>query len=193
MKKMLYLILIAVALMAVWLIANSRAYTETPEYHVVRSDGKIEIRDYPNLTVAATPMAGDGMNGGFGQLFRFITGSNESGETIEMTSPVLIANTTEKKSMSFIMPKVTADKGVPGPAGDAVKLDSIEAGRFAVLRFSGRRSQELEKKAITTLRAWLAAETLTALGEPLFAYFDPPWTPTPMRRNEVMIRIQGEQ
>lgn len=192
MKKMTYLTLIAIVLIAGWFVANSRAATETPEYKVVRSDGKFEIRDYPELTVATTPMAGDGMNGGFGQLFRFITGSNKSGEKISMTSPVLITSVAEKKTMSFIMPKIAAEKGVPAPTATTVTLAAVKAARFAVLRFSGGRSSELERKSIQALREWLVGQKLTARGEPMFAYYDPPWTPTPLRRNEVLIQI-GDQ
>ncbi len=191
-KKMTFLLLLPIALVAFWFASNSRAATETPEYKVVRADGKIEIRDYPALTVATTPMSADGMNGGFGQLFRFITGSNESKEKIEMTAPVLIDNTTEKKTMSFIMPQATVSKGVPKPAGDAVSLSSMPATRFVVLRFSGGRNEENEKKAIAALRAWMTSQKLTGKGEPLFAYYDPPWTLIPFRRNEVMIRIEKE-
>jgi DNA gyrase inhibitor GyrI len=82
------------------------------------------------------------------------------------------------------------DKGVPKPAGTTVALTSLPAARFAVLRFAGGRSAENEKNAITALRAWMTAQKLTGQGEPLFAYYDPPWTPIPMRRNEVMIRVE---
>lgn len=191
-KKMTFLLLLPIALVAFWFASNSRAATETPEYKVVRADGKIEIRDYPALTVATTPMSADGMNGGFGNLFRFITGSNESKEKIEMTAPVLIDNTTEKKTMSFIMPQATVSKGVPKPAGHAVSLSSMPATRFVVLRFPGGRNAENEKNAIASLRAWMTAQKLTGKGEPLFAYYDPPWTLIPFRRNEVMIRIEKE-
>jgi hypothetical protein len=191
-KKMTFLLLLPIALVAFWFASNSRAATETPEYKVVRADGKIEIRDYPALTMATTPMSADGMNGGFGQLFRFITGSNESKEKIEMTAPVLIDNTTEKKTMSFIMPQATVSKGVPKPAASTVSLSSMPATRFIVLRFPGGRNEENEKKAIAALRAWMTAQKLTGKGEPLFAYYDPPWTLIPFRRNEVMIRIEKE-
>ena len=103
-------LLLPVAVGAFWLVSNSRAATETPDYKVVRTDGKCEIRDYPALMIATTPMKEDGMNGGFGELFRFITGSNEGSEKIEMTTPVLIDTAKEKKTMSFIMPKSTAEK-----------------------------------------------------------------------------------
>ena len=97
-------IVLLVAFAAFWLISTSRAATESPEYKVIRTDGKFEVRDYPALTVATTPMEGGEMNGGFGKLFHFITGSNEGSEKIAMTSPVLIDMTKDKKTMSFIMP-----------------------------------------------------------------------------------------
>ena len=189
-KKMPFLLLIPVALAVFWFATNSRAATETPEYQVIRTEDKFEIRDYPALSLATSPMQADGMSGGFGNLFRFITGTNESKEKIEMTSPVLISNSTEKKTMSFIMPQATVGKGVPKPAGGSVSLTSLPAARFAVLRFPGGRSEDNEKNAIATLRGWMTAQKLVAKGEPLFAYYDPPWTPIPFRRNEIMIRIE---
>jgi len=182
-------IILLVGLAGFWLVSTSRAATETPEYKVIRTDGKFEIRDYPALTVATTPMEGEEMNGGFGNLFRFITGSNEGSEKIAMTAPVLIDTTTDKKTMSFIMPKAAVEKGVPKPAGEKVSLGKVEAARYAVLRFDGGRTAENEAAAMASLKARLEAEKLTGKGAPKFAYYDPPWTPTFMRRNEVMIRI----
>lgn len=88
-------------LVCVWFVPTSTAATETPAYKVLRTDGNIEIRDYPVLIVATTPMTGDGMNDGFSPLFRFITGNNESREKIAMVSPVLIATVADKQTMSF--------------------------------------------------------------------------------------------
>jgi hypothetical protein len=129
------------------------------------------------------------MNGGFGQLFRYITGKNEGAEKIEMTSPVLIDTGKDGKTMSFIMPRKTVEKGVPKPAGDSVSLGKVEAARFAVLRFPGGRTTENEKAAIEKLTAWLEGQKIAGKGDPMFAYYDPPWTPVFLRRNEVMIRI----
>lgn len=182
-------IALPIALAAFWFVSNSRAATETPDYKVIRTDEKFEVRDYPALTIATTPMNEDGMNGGFGELFRFIAGKNETSEKIEMTAPVLIDSAKDMKTMSFIMPKNAVEKGVPKPAGDKVTLGKVEAARFAVLRFAGGRTAENEKAAIEKLKAWLDGQKIAGKGEPLFAYYDPPWTPTFMRRNEVMIRI----
>ena len=182
-------VVVLVALAASWLVSTSRAATETPEYKVIRTDGKFEIRDYPALTIATTPMEGAEMNGGFGKLFRFITGSNEGSEKIAMTAPVLIDTTKDKKTMSFIMPVKAVEKGVPKPSGESVSLGKVQAARFAVLRFDGGRTAQNETAAIEKLKARIDAEKLTGKGAPTFAYYDPPWTPTFMRRNEVMIRI----
>jgi len=178
-----------VALTTFWFVSTSRATTEIPDYQVIRTDGKFEIRDYPELTVATTPMEGGEMNGGFGKLFRFITGSNEGSVKIAMTSPVLINTTKDQKTMSFIMPVKAVEKGLPKPSGESVTLGQVQAARYAVLRFDGGRTAENEASAIEKLKAWLEAEKLTGKAAPTFAYYDPPWTPTFLRRNEVMIRI----
>ena len=186
---LVFVIALSVAIALFWFVRTSRAATETPEYQVVQTDGKFEIRDYPTLTVATTPMGGDEMNRSFGQLFRFITGSNKGAEKIEMTTPVLIDTAKDKKTMSFIMPKKAVEKGIPKPAGDGVVLGKIEAARIAVLRFDGERTPENEKAAIERLKAWLDARKLATKSDPIFAYYDPPWTPVFMRRNEVMMRL----
>ena len=57
-----------------------------------------------------------------------------------------------------------------------------------MLRYSGGRNAEKEAAALARLRAWMKAENFTELSPPIFAYFDPPWTPAFLRRNEAMLR-----
>ena len=165
-KKLPFLIAIALPLgVAIfWLINTSRAATETPEYKLVRKDGDVEIRDYPALTVATTPMTDGEMNGSFRKLFGFITGTNEQSEKIAMTAPVLIDTAKDKRTMSFIMPKKTTEKGVPKPSRESVSLGKVAAARFAVLRFSGGRTAANEEKALGKLTAWLEAGKIAAKG-----------------------------
>jgi hypothetical protein len=183
------LLAITFASASFWFIANSRASTETPDYKVIRTDEKFEIRDYSALTVATTRMEKDGMNASFGELLGFISGENENSEKIAMTAPVLIDTSEETKTMGFIMPRETVQTGVPKPEGDEVKVVQVDAARFAVLRFEGERTVEVEKEANRRLTAWLEAQKIAPKGTPLFAYYDPPWTPVSLRRNEVMIQI----
>jgi len=164
---------------------TSRQGYKSAPYAVVRSDGKYELRDYPALTVAETPMGG---GSGFNRLFGFITGRNEGNQKIAMTTPVFIS--ANESAMAFVMP---ADlKTVPIPADGSVTVKEIPAGRFAVLQYSGERSRSQEERTLAELKAWMAAQGLPVLSQPLYGYFDPPWTPTFLRRNEVMLRTEPQ-
>jgi hypothetical protein len=77
----------------------------------------------------------------------------------------------DKKTMSFIMPQKAVEKGVPKPVGDSVTLGKVDAARIA----------ENEKRVIEKLKTWLSAQKIAGKGEPIFAYYDPPWTPVFLR------------
>lgn len=171
----------------------TRAGYESAPYKVVRSDGKFELRDYPALTVVETPMADPGgSDGSFGRLFRFITGANEGNRKIAMTTPVFMSGGSNNLTMAFVLPAKLRTAGVPKPADGAVTVRELPAGRFAVHRFSGGRNARNEAESLARLRAWLERERLTASSGPVYGYFDPPWTPAFLRRNEVMLRAEGE-
>lgn len=71
-----------------------------------------------------------------------------------------------------------------------MQIKEIPKSRYVVIRFSGlARSQSL-KKYLTELQAFINARQLTAISEPSYAFFNPPWTLPFLRRNEVMIQIQ---
>lgn len=175
--------LLIAALLGYWFMSTSRAATPTPKYQLLKEEGRFSIREYPALEVATTPME-SGMNGSFGRLFRFITGANQESKKISMTTPVLIETEAGQRTMSFIMPENTS---VPEPKESVVVLRKIPAGKFAALRFSGGRTPENEVAALKKLTVWMGGEGLKASGEPVFAYYDPPWTPTFLRRNEVLV------
>jgi DNA gyrase inhibitor GyrI len=186
---------VVVAALAVAGCQAVRAGYESAPYRVVRADGKFELRDYPALTVAETPLGGTGGgdNGSFMRLFRFIGGSNQAQQKISMTTPVFMSGSGTNATMAFVMPAKLETANVPRPADPRVQVRAFEAGRFAVLRFSGRRSPANEAKARERLQQWMQAEGLKALSPPVYAYFDPPWTPSFLRRNEVMIQTESGQ
>ncbi|MEY3480510.1 MAG: hypothetical protein RIQ71_1285 [Verrucomicrobiota bacterium] len=167
-------------------IATSQAMAiETPDYKVLEQDGKFEVRDYPAMTVARTAMG----DGDFMRLFRYISGGNESEQKISMTAPVLVQHKGEESGMSFVVPRDVAAKKVPAPKAAEVSVDEMPAAKFAALTYSGRRTDSNEADALAKLRAWMEKKSLRAAGEPVFAYYDPPWTLPFLRRNEVMLRI----
>lgn len=157
---------------------------ETPDYKTLEKDGNFELRDYPGMTVARTA-AGDG---DFMRLFRYISGNNAAGQKIAMTAPVLVQHEGEKKVMSFVVPREVAS-AAPQPGGKDVAVERVEAARFAVFTHSGRRTESNESAALAKLQAWTAGRKIRTEGEPVFAYYDPPWTLPFLRRNEVMLRV----
>jgi DNA gyrase inhibitor GyrI len=93
--------------------------------------------------------------------------------------------------MAFVMPAKLKAGEVPKPTDDTVKVRELAAGRFAVLRFRGGRNAGNEAESLAKLKAWMETERLSVLSPPVYAYFDPPWTPGFLRRNEVMIRTDS--
>lgn len=187
MRKILLLGVVFVigGLLAIAGCRTSRSGYESAPYTVVRSDGDFELRDYPVLKVVETAMRDGGSGGSFNRLFRYITGGNDAGKKIAMTTPVFMAG--GESTMAFVMP---ADLGkVPPPMDESVTIREMPAGRFAVLRFSGVRSPQQEAEHLELLKTWVASQHLKVSTAPVYGYFDPPWTPSFLRRNEVMLRF----
>jgi len=174
---------------------TTRSGYESAPYKVVRTDAKFELRDYPSLAVVETPMAASGSSddGSFMRLFRFITGANEAKQNIAMTTPVFVSGQDTNRTMAFVLPAKLNATTAPKPADGAVTVRELPAGRFAVLRFSGGRRAKKEAEALARLQTWLAAQGLKASASPVYGYFDPPWTPAFLRRNEVMLRAEAGQ
>jgi len=192
------MLLIALGIVAVLLITGcqfSRSGYETASYSVKRKDNDFEVREYPTLLVVETPTvrASDGTDGSFMRLFRYITGSNQQGQKIAMTTPVFMSEQEANPTMAFVLPKDYQVSNAPLPKDANVKISEIKSGLFAVLRFEGGRSLKNEYAATARLNQWLEAQHLKSTGKPIFAYFDPPWTPPFLRRNEVMVRLESSQ
>ncbi len=174
----------------------TRAGYESAPYRIVRSDGKFQLRDYPALTVVETPMAAAGRGGNDGsflRLFRFISGGNAVKEKIAMTTPVFMSGGETNATMAFVLPAKLKPSEVPSPSDGSVTVRELAAGRFAVLRYRGGRNAKNEAESLARLKAWMEAQGLSVLSPPMYGYFDPPWTPTFLRRNEVMLQTESGQ
>ena len=181
--------ILAIAAFAITGCESSRAKYESAPFASAEKDGAFELRDYPEITVVRTSGKGSDANGAFMRLFRYIGGGNASSSKIAMTTPVFMDRGEKETDMSFVVPKAVAAAGAPAPTAPQVSLSKRAAGRFAVMRFSGWRSAKSEEAALVKLRAWIQAKGMKETGKPSFAYFDPPWTLGPFRRNEVLVRV----
>jgi DNA gyrase inhibitor GyrI len=92
-------------------------------------------------------------------------------------------------AVRFIMPAQYQLEQLPAPAGNEVRLSEVPARRVAAIRFSGRASDELIASQEEALRAWVASRNLTPAAPAIYAFYNDPFTPGFLRRNEVLINL----
>ena len=190
-----------------------------PAYEVLREEAPFEIRAYPALAVASTPMGtglGEGTGGAFRRLFGYISGDNrgdrevamtapavqqpatdedggeEGGEQIEMTAPVLQQPEAEGQwRMVFVLPAGMTAETAPVPTEESVRLDTLPARRVAAVRFSGLLRDANVVEARDRLLDWIEGEGLAPAGPAEVAGYNPPWTLPWFRRNEILVPVEG--
>lgn len=180
---------------------------EEPSYSVLKSDGKIEVRKYASYIVAETFISSavldDASNAGFKKLFKYITGNNSvrsdiamtapvtttRSEKITMTAPVATTRSADGYTIGFTLPMNYAKATAPVPSDTSVHLREIPSRIVAVIRFSGRWTDESMAEHEQELRAWMNANGHTPEGVPVIARYDPPIMPWFLRRNEIQIGI----
>lgn len=167
---------------------------EEPAFESVRKEGNFEVRKYASIPVVSAPMEDmDNRDDSFRTLFRYISGANQDKAKIAMTSPVFMENgAAENKPgrMSFMIPAKVSEKGAPAPTAEDVAVTEIGGGTFAVLRFKGWKDEAKREQAKGDLTKLLTEAALKPIGKSFYAFYDPPWTPEPLRRNEVWQRIE---
>lgn len=183
---------------AYYITKKVNEHSEEPDYDTVRSDGPIEIRDYDAMIVAETVKSGyheKARRLGFMTLADYIFAKNRAGKKIKMTTPVLqqLADGEGRSkgwAVRFVMPKKFTLASLPEPAGPDVRLKEVPARRVAAIRFSGNFTATLASKHLMTLYNYLADNNLKQHGDPEYAFYNPPWTPGFLKRNEILIEVE---
>jgi hypothetical protein len=166
--------------------------TEEPVFTLVKKDGSFEIRDYAPVIVAETTLTGSAeraRNAGFQPLADYIFAKDRKGSTIAMTAPVTQSSAGDSWTISFTMPASYTMEKLPTPVNPNVRLVPQAARRMGVVRFSGTASADSMDKMRIELINRVKALGLQTVGEPVFAFYDPPWTLPFFRRNEVMVEL----
>lgn len=183
---------------------------EEPKFKVVISESEFEVREYEPRIIAETRVSGefaDAPNRGFRILADYIFGNNtkqteiamtapvsqeKKSESIEMTAPVSQERALDNEwIITFTMPSKYTMDSLPKPNDSRVVIRRLPPGKFAAVKFSGMNSQTTVKEKTTALRAWLTSKNQTAKSsEPLYARYNPPWTPWFWRRNEILIELE---
>lgn len=188
------------------------AKTPEPSWKSISKDGNIEIRAYDAMIVAEATTdgeRGEAINEGFRILAGYIFGGNSGQKSIEMTAPVtqqaenskgqkiaMTAPVTQEAGegqnewkVRFVMPAEYTLSSLPKPDDARIKFIEIPAYRAAVIRFSGFNTDSNLASHKVELMKWIEDNKITTDGEPVYAFYNPPWTPPFMKRNEVMVTI----
>lgn len=180
---------------------------EQPAYQVLRSDGSIQVRAYDAMIAAEVALQGErsaALANGFQLIAGYIFGSNKPNAKIAMTAPVeqrgvqKIAMTApvsqqadgDRWTVRFIMPRGWTMETLPAPTDPRVVLTSIEARVMLAIRFSGTTDGSLIASKTDELRRYATGQHIETTGEPLLAFYNPPWTLPLFRRNEVMLAVK---
>ena len=180
---------------------------ERAAYIVEKKDGAFEVRQYASQIVAEITVDGtmeEAGNKAFRPLFNYISGANRTqgkiamtapvsqqldGEKIAMTAPVGQEAISNRWAVTFTMPTNFTLATLPSPTDEKVRLRAIPARRMAAVRYSGTWSQKRYERNLARLRDWMKTNGLIAAGEPVWARYNPPFTPWFMRRNEILVPI----
>jgi hypothetical protein len=169
--------------------------TEQQIYRLVAKGPGYELREYPPHVVAEVELSESFEKAGnraFRPLVSYISGRNRGAVKLAMTAPVVQqpTGTRGRYRVAFVMPAGSTVDTLPVPADSAVTVHEVPEQLAAASRFSGRWSEDSYDRHVAELRAAIAEAGMTAVGEPRYARFDPPWKPWFLRRNEVVIAVR---
>jgi hypothetical protein len=176
---------------------------QTIKYETVKKIESVEIRHYPRIIVAKVD---NNELDSFGLLFRFISGANIQKKKVKMTSPVVSQETSQEIKMTspvltdfssegymaFVMPEEFNVENIPKPLDSRVKIEEFPERNVAVLRFSGSWSEDRFEAKRKELFEELARAKIKTKGDVFTMLYNPPFTPSFLRRNEVAIEVQLE-
>ena len=185
---------------------------EEAEYRVITGEKPFEIRDYAPHVVAETIVEENLENAGkaaFRILFGYISGENRSRSKIAMTAPVSQQSQGERIAMtapvgqqpserenawavSFMMPSKYVLDTLPLPIHPAVTLREVPPQRMAAVSYSGLWNEKGYRKNRIKLEAWILENGYRIVGDPVWARYNPPFTPWFLRRNEILIPIERD-
>ncbi|MGE0622912.1 MAG: heme-binding protein [Pseudomonadales bacterium] len=196
-----------IALIALILTGNGEAMAyEEPAFTVVATIDGVEFRHYEPYLVAETTVVeendrGKAVNIGFRRLFNYISGDNvlrteveaadpdSAGTKIAMTVPVQQSRQAEGWTVSFVVPLEFQAGDVPLPIDSRVHIRQVPDKLMAVIRYSGRWSDDNVAHHQAELLVRLRALDVEPAGPMMTAYYNSPFSLPFMRRNEVMIPV----
>lgn len=167
---------------------------ESPKYQILKRTADYEVRKYFPFIVVETK--GEKLSGstGFNSVAGYIFGKNSATEKIPMTTPVFtetIDPEASKVAIQIVLPQQKDLNSLPAPNEETVSLREVGGGFAAVLKFSGKPTEDLVLEKEKELRRSLLRDGLKPKKGCLLArYNDPGRTWNFIMRNEVLIWLE---
>jgi len=164
---------------------QAMAYEEA-NYEIIKENKSYEIRKYSDRLVIETNST---QGNGFRKLFNYISGSNAENKEIKMTVPVTQEIKNGNMTMQFYLPSKFNKNNTPKPSSSEIKILIIDAGYYAVIKYSGRSSEKNFLKNKDLLERKLKQDNIVILSSPIRASYNSPFTLPMLKRNEVMFKV----
>ena len=162
---------------------------ESPDCEVLLKEDEYEIRKYVDFFIVEYENDMDPeINKGFGTLFNYISSDNKDSEKISMTTPVIQQMNKEVKKMAFVVPGKFGQQ-IPEPNNPNLKVKKFDEGLCGVIRYSGFSNDIKELKMKNKLESWILEKGYKIESDYMLAFYNAPFTPPMMRRNEIWLRI----
>jgi hypothetical protein len=190
-------LLIFFGLLILFVIAIKRTgRISSPDYKVIKKERNIQVREYAPMILAEVQVLGDrkqAINQGFRALAGYIFGGNTLNKKMAMTAPVTQQKCGGSWRIGFVMEKQYSLETLAQPLSKQVNIHTLSAKSFVVIRFNGLATDKNILKHTKKLQAYISANHLKAIDDPILAFYNPPWTLPFFRRNEVLIEIKTNQ
>ena len=185
-------------IISILIFSKVMAYEE-PKYTIINQNEVYEVRHYKERLAVQVTYSYDG--NGFRKLFNYISGSNTQSQKVKMTTPVTestkiamtipVTQTEEnnQRIMQFYLPSKFTINSAPIPTDPKVELITIPEGYFAVIKYSGRSSDQNFLKNKDILKEKLIKDEIEIKSIAIKATYNGPFTLPILRRNEAMFKI----
>ncbi len=175
---------------------------EEPNFTIMKKTDVYEVRRYEKRTVAEVTYSEE--DSGFQVLFGYISGANKNtqevqmtvpviqSKKIDMTAPVIQSDNNGQMVMRFFLPSQYSRQNAPMPTDKRVQIIDLPEEYFAVISYSGFASKSNFIKHHEELEVAIERDGFIAIGPPLKATYNSPFTPPFLRRNEAMYPIKWD-
>ncbi|MBC7997575.1 MAG: heme-binding protein [Leptolyngbya sp.] len=185
---------------------DANAKTRETPYNVKNNEHGFEIREYGPRLIAEVEVSGTrekALTESFNLLAAYIGGKNSprrkndgsksssvsTQEKIPMGVPVTTHSVGANIRMRFFLPESYTLDSLPQPLDKRIKVFELPAQKIAVLRFSGSARKDNFDRHAAQLKKMLETKGISTSGDPQEAYYNPPYTPIFLKRNEVFIPL----